>query len=138
MEDGKINVKNIEQVLEVICRIIYKLLKVLFQILAFIIEKLWQTFNEKPSPKREKVFRDNIKITSGQSVKRYRVTIKGTAQNNGPLPIRKTVVMDEKQAKLFRGANRYEAIEGWIHANYPGAKISNIRDFAVEIKLIES
>ena len=31
MEDGKINVKNIEQVLEVICRIIYKLLKVLFQ-----------------------------------------------------------------------------------------------------------
>ncbi len=80
MEDGKIDVKKIEQVLEVICRIIYKLLKVLFQILAFVIEKLWQTFNEKPSPKREKIFRDNIKITSGQSVKQYRVTIKGTAQ----------------------------------------------------------
>ena len=39
MEDGKIDVKKIEQVLEVICRIIYKLLKVLFQILAFVIEK---------------------------------------------------------------------------------------------------
>lgn len=138
MEEGKIDVKKIEQVLEVICRIIFKLLKVLFQILAFIIEKLWQTFSEKSSPKGEEVFRDNIKITSGQSGKRYRVTIKGTAQKNGPLPIRKTVVMDEKQAKLFRGANRYEAIEGWINVNYPGAKISNIRDFAVEIKLIES
>lgn len=138
MEDGKIDVNKIKRALEVICRIIYRLLKVLFQILAFIIEKLWQTSNEKPFPKGEKVLRDNVKITSGQSVKQYLVTIKGTAQNNGTLPIRKTVVMDEKQAKLFRGANRYEAIQEWIHANYPGTKISNIRDFAVEIKLIES
>ena len=51
MEDGKINVKNIEQVLEVICRIIYKLLKVLFQGVTFTIEKLWETFNEKKSLK---------------------------------------------------------------------------------------
>lgn len=55
MEDGKINVKNIEQVLEVICRIIYKLLKVLFQGVTFTIEKLWETFNEKKSLKDEKL-----------------------------------------------------------------------------------
>ena len=53
MEDGKINVKNIEQVLEVICRIIYKLLKVLFQGVTFTTEKLWETFNEKKSLKDE-------------------------------------------------------------------------------------
>ena len=53
MEDGKINVKNIEQVLEVSCRIIYKLLKVLFQGVTFTIEKLWETFNEKKSLKDE-------------------------------------------------------------------------------------
>ena len=47
MEDGKINVKNIEQVLEVICRIIYKLLKVLFQGVTFTIEKLWKHLMKK-------------------------------------------------------------------------------------------
>ena len=53
MEDGKINLKNIEQVLEVICRIIYKLPKVLFQGVTFTIEKLWEKFNEKKSLKDE-------------------------------------------------------------------------------------
>lgn len=74
----------------------------------------------------------------GNKEKLYQVTIKGTVQANGPLSIRKTVVMDEKQARLFCGANRYEAMEGWIHANYPGAKIRNIRDFAAEIKPLKS
>ena len=46
--------------------------------------------------------------------------------------------MDEKQARLFHGANRYEAIQEWIHANYPGAKIPKIRNFSTEITLIES
>ena len=47
MEDGKINVKNIEQVLEVICRIIYKLLKVLFQGVTFTIEKFGKHLMKK-------------------------------------------------------------------------------------------
>jgi hypothetical protein len=40
--------------------------------------------------------------------------------------------MDEAQMRLFTGSKRYEAIEGWIKANYPGAKISSIRGFTAQ------
>jgi hypothetical protein len=37
--------------------------------------------------------------------------------------------MDRDQMRLFTGSKRYEAIEGWLKANYPGAKIPSIRGF---------
>jgi hypothetical protein len=38
---------------------------------------------------------------------------------------------------LFTGSKRYEALEGWIKANYPGAKIPNIRSFGIEVKAVK-
>lgn len=67
----------------------------------------------------------------------YEVKIKGTIQAGGPKPINKTVLMDRTQMQYFTGRNRYEAIEGWIRANYPGATIPNIRNFGTESKLVK-
>jgi hypothetical protein len=68
------------------------------------------------------------------SKKMYDVRIKGTIQANGPKTVNRWVRMDEIQMRLFTGSKRYEAIEGWIKANYPGATIPNIRNFATEWK----
>lgn len=68
----------------------------------------------------------------------YEIRIKGTVQCNGPKIINKTFVADKVQAQMFQGSRRYEAIEGWIHANYPSAKPqSSYRNFAVEVKLLK-
>ena len=68
----------------------------------------------------------------------YEVKIKGTIQCNGPKIINKVVVMDQVQMKMFTGSKRYEAIEGWIKANYPAAKpLKSYRGFAVEAKQIK-
>jgi hypothetical protein len=66
----------------------------------------------------------------------YDVRIKGTIQANGPRTIDRIVRMDETQMRLFTGSKRYETIEGWIRANYPGATIPNIRNFATECKSV--
>lgn len=136
MENSKLNIEMLLQILKAICRITYKLLKIIFQILFLIVKIVWQFLNDKPSSKLDKVHRAKAKVKSGHTRKQYQVTIKGTAQRNGPIPIHKSVIMDEQQTKLFRGANRYDAIEGWVRANYPGASIPNIRRFAVEIKQV--
>ncbi|MEG2339388.1 MAG: hypothetical protein RSA53_06325 [Odoribacter sp.] len=68
--------------------------------------------------------------------KQYQVTVKGTLQQNGPLTIKKTVILDQKQAGTFTGANRYEVIEAFLKIHYPGAKIPNIRNFGVEVKAL--
>lgn len=67
----------------------------------------------------------------------YEVRIKGTIQANGPKIINRVVCMDRTQMQLFTGSKRYEAIEGWIKANYPGAKIPNIRSFEVESRRVQ-
>jgi hypothetical protein len=67
----------------------------------------------------------------------YDVRIKGTIQANGPKTINRVVRMDRTQMQLFTGSKRYEAIEGWIRANYPGAKIPNIRNFGTECKRVQ-
>jgi hypothetical protein len=67
----------------------------------------------------------------------YDVRIKGTIQANGPRTINRLVRMDETQMRLFTGSKRYEAIEGWIRANYPGATIPNVRNFAIECKSVK-
>jgi hypothetical protein len=41
--------------------------------------------------------------------------------------------MDRTQMLMFTGSKRYEAIEGWIRANYPGAKIPSIRGFTAQV-----
>jgi hypothetical protein len=64
----------------------------------------------------------------------YEVRIKGTIQANGPKTINRVIIVDRTQMLLFTGSRRYEALEGWIRANYPGAKIPNIRSFATEVK----
>jgi hypothetical protein len=66
----------------------------------------------------------------------YDVRIKGTIQANGAKTINRVVRMDRTQMLLFTGSKRYEAIEGWIKANYPGAKIPNIRSFGTECKQV--
>lgn len=65
----------------------------------------------------------------------YEVRIKGTIQCNGPKAINRVVVMDRAQMQMFTGSKRYETIEGWIKANYPGAKPQqSYRNFGVEAK----
>lgn len=44
----------------------------------------------------------------------WKVTIRGTGQNNGTVPINKTVEIDENAAKVFNGPNRYQAIEAFV------------------------
>ncbi|WP_163309607.1 hypothetical protein [Dysgonomonas sp. 521] len=68
----------------------------------------------------------------------YEVRIKGTIQCNGPKTINRVVIMDKTQMQMFTGSKRYEAIEGWIKANYPGAKPKgSYRDFGVESKPVK-
>ncbi len=78
---------------------------------------------------------DSSESTSSEEM--YDVRIKGTIQANGPKTINRVVRMDKTQMQLFTGSKRYEAIEGWIKANYPGAKIPNIRNFGIEWKRVE-
>ncbi|MDR1554011.1 MAG: hypothetical protein LBS69_11215 [Prevotellaceae bacterium] len=63
------------------------------------------------------------------STKMYDVRIKGTIQANGPRTINRVVRINETQMRLFAGSKRYEAIEGWIRANYPGATIPIYQEF---------
>ncbi|KAA6311640.1 hypothetical protein EZS27_037272 [termite gut metagenome] len=66
----------------------------------------------------------------------YEVRIKGSIQCNGPKMINTIILMDKTQMEMFTGSKRYEAIEGWIKANYPAAKPQNsYRNFGIEVKL---
>ncbi|KAA6337996.1 hypothetical protein EZS27_013970 [termite gut metagenome] len=65
----------------------------------------------------------------------YEVRIKGSIQCNGPKMINTVVLMDKTQMEMFTGSKRYEAIAGWIKANYPSAKPqSSYRNFGIEVK----
>jgi hypothetical protein len=66
--------------------------------------------------------------------KMYNVRIRGTIQSNGPKRISRVVQMDRTQMLMFTGSKRYEAMEGWIKANYPGAKIPSIRSFIAKVE----
>lgn len=54
----------------------------------------------------------------------WTVTINGTGQLNGSVPINKTVEMDERAAKAFLGSKRADAIETFVRTHYPGVKIN--------------
>lgn len=69
--------------------------------------------------------------------KMYKVTVKGTAQLNGPVIVNKTVEMEEFMAAKFNGANRYEVIEDFVKVHYPGVKIPSIRSFGASITPIK-
>lgn len=75
--------------------------------------------------------------STSENEQMYEVKIKGTVQAGGPKSINTTVLMNRTQMQLFTGRNRYEAIEGWINANYPGATIPNIRNFGTESKPVK-
>jgi hypothetical protein len=49
--------------------------------------------------------------------------IKDAIQASGPKVINQWGHMNETQMRLFTGSKCYEAIEGWIKANYQGARI---------------
>lgn len=66
---------------------------------------------------------------------KYKVTVKGTAQLNGTYPINASFeTTDSRLAQSFTGAKRYEVIEAWVKANYPGVKITNIRNFGATVQ----
>jgi len=67
----------------------------------------------------------------------WKVTIKGTGQLNGPVPINKTVEMDERAAKAFSGSKRAKAIEAFVQTHYPGVKI-NPSQFSANVNPIKS
>lgn len=70
--------------------------------------------------------------------KKYKITVKGTGQLNGSRPINQSFITeDAKLAQSFTGANRYQVIEAWIQANYPGVKIPNIRSFSANVVSIK-
>ncbi|MCC5916723.1 MAG: hypothetical protein JJU02_05285 [Cryomorphaceae bacterium] len=64
--------------------------------------------------------------------KTYNVIIKGTGQLNGQVRIDKTFEVDEQQAKLYRGNQRYKAITGAVAFHYPGVEI-NPRNLSVNV-----
>jgi hypothetical protein len=66
----------------------------------------------------------------------YEVRIKATVYINGPRTINQWVRMNRTQMQLFTGSKQKDAIEGWIKANYPGAKIVN-RNFGTEWRRIQ-
>ena len=75
----------------------------------------------------------NKLFQSSSNDQMYDVRIKGTIQLNGSKTINHIVRMNKPQMQMFTGSKRYEAIEGWIKANYPGAKIPSIRGFSCEV-----
>lgn len=83
------------------------------------------------------LFKSLLGDSASQEEQMYEVKIKGTVQAGGPKSINTTVLMNRTQMQLFTGRNRYEAIEGWINANYPGATIPNIRNFGTESKPVK-
>ena len=78
------------------------------------------------------------KLFSDDAPKQWEVKINGTVQRNGPIPVNRTVIVDDiRQAQAFQGANRYEVIAEWLRVNYPGATYDHIRHFAVEVKPVK-
>lgn len=67
----------------------------------------------------------------------WKVTIKGTGQLNGPVPINKTVEMDERAAKAFTGSKKSTAIEAFVQTHYPGVQIDP-RKFSANVNPIKS
>jgi hypothetical protein len=61
-----------------------------------------------------------------------KVTVKGTGQLNGTVPINKTVEMDERAARAFSGAKRDRAIEAFVETHFPGVSI-NPKKFSANI-----
>lgn len=69
---------------------------------------------------------------------KYKVTVRGTAQLNGPVPINKSFITDDARlARSFSGGDRYQVIEAWVRNNYPGVNIPNIRSFSANIMSFE-
>ena len=69
---------------------------------------------------------------------KYKITVRGTAQLNGPLSINKSFITDDfRVACSFTGGDRYRVMEEWIRVNYPGARIPSIRGFAANVTSFE-
>ena len=70
--------------------------------------------------------------------KKYKVTVRGTVQLNGPISVNKSFITDDfRLASSFTGGDRYRVMEEWLRVNYPGAKIMNIRGFAANVTSFE-
>jgi len=67
-------------------------------------------------------------------MKKYKITVRGTGQLNGPVSINKSFVTDDARlAQSFTGSNRYEVMAAWVKNAYPGVRISNIRSFGANV-----
>lgn len=70
--------------------------------------------------------------------KKYKITIKGTGQLNGPVIINKSFIIDDQKiAQSFNGNKRDEVITAWLNSNYPGMKIPNIKNFSANMISID-
>lgn len=63
-------------------------------------------------------------------------TFRGTGQLNGPVPINKTIDVDEQTAKNLGGSKRDDVKIALLAIHYPGVKI-NPRNISVNIKRID-
>jgi len=55
----------------------------------------------------------------------FDVRIVGCLQANGPITVNRVIRLDRAAAGLFQNAKtRQAAIDGWLSANYPGARRS--------------
>ena len=69
--------------------------------------------------------------------KKYRVTVKGTGQLNGPVKINKTVEYDDHvMANKFMGGDRYMVMEEFVRVHYPGVKV-NPKDLGANVVVVE-
>lgn len=75
------------------------------------------------SGKEKVIYSEDSDSDNGGGEKRCEVTIKGTLRCNGPKPIKKTIIMDAEQARVFTGSRRYEAFEDFVRTYYPGYEI---------------
>lgn len=69
--------------------------------------------------------------------KKYKVTVRGTGQLNGPVIINKTIELDDHvMAYKFMGGDRYVVFEDFVKTYYPGVKV-NPKDLAANVQVIE-
>lgn len=70
--------------------------------------------------------------------KKYKVTIKGVGQLNGPRPINTSFITEDFYlARSFMGGNRKEVLKAWAATNYPGIKTDRTLSLTANVQTIE-
>jgi len=69
--------------------------------------------------------------------KKYKITVMGSGQCNGPVRILKSVIFDDlNMASKFRGGKRYEVMTDFVKTHYPGVSFKP-RDLTATLEVIE-